>query len=453
MLLLKMILRDLVLSLRTCWRTFLCTCAAPLPVLIEDAAVESEESAAGVIVKLKRAMDGREFSAVFRPGSTPTDRRGVNRIICRRFAAGMSGWIHPIVPDGLAFVRQTGWSRVCTRGIELRNLRSVRCERQMIKENATMQMALLNVRSVGNKTFMLNDFIMNNKLDFLFLLETWLKVGDLTPMAELLPRGYSYYNSPRLTGRGGGLMSIFKDEIGCRTISTELYNSFELQTFQIMFTNPVLVALVYRPPKPNKDFVNEFSDFVSRLITQFDCFLIIGDFNVHLCCGHDVVSREFVNMIDSFDLTQWVKGPTHKLGHTLDLVLSFNLHIQDIMIDEVVFSDHKPVFFNVCSCSYKNVRKSLPEKIWSRKINSSTSAEFSILYKDYGESILSETSLMNLSVDELLERFNSVCADILDNVAPLKAKRGKIKHLPWDNEPLRAFRQHARQAERRWKKT
>ncbi len=79
------------------------------------------------------------------------------------------------------------------------------------------------------------------------------------------------------------------------------------------------------------------------------------------------------------------------------------------------------------------MRKSLPEKTWSRKINSSTSAEFSTLYKDYGESILSKTSLMNLNVDELLKLFNSVCADILDNVAPLKARRGKIKHLPWDN--------------------
>ncbi len=76
----------------------------------------------------------------------------------------------------------------------------------------------------------------------------------------------------------------------------------------------------------------------------------------------------------------------------------------------------------------KNVRKSLPEKTWSRKINSSTSAEFSTLYKVYGESILSKTN-----VDELLEWFNSVCADILDNVSPRKAIRGKIKHLPCDN--------------------
>lgn len=62
----------------------------------------------------------------------------------------------------------------------------------------------------------LNDFITNNKLDFLFLSETWLKVGDLTPLVDLLPLGYSYFNSPRLTGRGGGLMSIFKNDIECQ---------------------------------------------------------------------------------------------------------------------------------------------------------------------------------------------------------------------------------------------
>ncbi|MCI4391775.1 hypothetical protein PGIGA_G00138230 [Pangasianodon gigas] len=46
MLLLKMILRDLVLFPRTSWRIFLCTCAAPLPALIEEDAAGSEESVA-----------------------------------------------------------------------------------------------------------------------------------------------------------------------------------------------------------------------------------------------------------------------------------------------------------------------------------------------------------------------------------------------------------------------
>lgn len=53
-------------------------------------------------------------------------------------------------------------------------------------------------------------------------------------------------------------------------------------------------------------------------------------------------------MMDSYDLIQWVNGPTHRLGHMLDLVLSHNLPIQDLNVDEVPFSDHKSVFFNLC---------------------------------------------------------------------------------------------------------
>nr|ROL46435.1 hypothetical protein DPX16_21619 [Anabarilius grahami] len=151
----------------------------------------------GIIVKLKQASGGRELGAVIRLCSRLAVNEGDNRKIDRRFTKGRCGWIHPILPKGPA-VSRTGWSRVCTRGIDLWNLRSIRCERQLIKEDASFQMALLNVHSVGNKTFMVNDFISNNKLDLLFLSETWLKVGDLTPMTELLPQGYAYFNSPRL---------------------------------------------------------------------------------------------------------------------------------------------------------------------------------------------------------------------------------------------------------------
>lgn len=209
----------------------------------------------GIIVKLKQARGGRDLGAEIRLCAGLAVTGGHNRRIDRRFTKDRCGWIQQILPKGPA-VRRTGWSRVCTRGIDLQNLRSIHCERQLIKVDTSFHMALLNVRSVGNKTFMVNDFIRNNKLDFLFLSETWLKVGDLTPMTELLPQGYAYFNSPRLTGRGGGLMSIFKDDVGCRSISFEFYNSFELQTFQIMQPTPVLVALVYRPPKLNKDFIN-----------------------------------------------------------------------------------------------------------------------------------------------------------------------------------------------------
>lgn len=70
-------------------------------------------------------------------------------------------------------------------------------------------------------------------------------------------------------------MTIFKDDFKCRQIVFSLYNSFELQVFQIMSINPITIALVYRPPPPpkaNKDIISEFSDLLGRLTTQFDCF-------------------------------------------------------------------------------------------------------------------------------------------------------------------------------------
>ncbi|RXN28334.1 RNA-directed DNA polymerase from mobile element jockey-like protein [Labeo rohita] len=40
-----------------------------------------------------------------------------------------------------------------------------------------LRFALINVRSVANKTFILNDFFASRELDFMFMTETWLNVG------------------------------------------------------------------------------------------------------------------------------------------------------------------------------------------------------------------------------------------------------------------------------------
>lgn len=55
--------------------------------------------------------------------------------------------------------------------------------------------------------------------------------------------------------------------------------------------------------------------------------------------------------------------PTHQLGHTLDLVLSYGLSLCDLEVVENGFSDHKSVMFSVPwvpndSKATKYVRKS-----------------------------------------------------------------------------------------------
>ncbi len=80
--------------------------------------------------------------------------------------------------------------------------------------------ALINARSLVNKTFILNYFFTLHTLDALCITETWIKPGDLSPFTELVPQGCSFLNSPLLSGRGEGLATVFKDSYLCRRLST-----------------------------------------------------------------------------------------------------------------------------------------------------------------------------------------------------------------------------------------
>ncbi len=82
--------------------------------------------------------------------------------------------------------------------------------------------------------------------------------GDVSPFADLVPSDCKFLNSPRSTGRGGGLASVFKKSFHCSCVETELFNSFELQAFKLELAEPVLCGVVYRPPKFNKDFIQDF---------------------------------------------------------------------------------------------------------------------------------------------------------------------------------------------------
>jgi len=73
----------------------------------------------------------------------------------------------------------------------------------------------------------------------------------------------------------------------------------------------------------------------------------MGDFNIHVCCLENPLAKEFLSLIDSFDLVQFVNAPTHIQGHTLDLVLSHGLTVSDLVIEDHVISDHKPIVFRV----------------------------------------------------------------------------------------------------------
>lgn len=111
----------------------------------------------------------------------------------------------------------------------------------LLGENMTpLKMALINTRSVTNKTFLLNDFFSSNNLDFLFITETWLTPDDRTSLSELCPTNCKYLSCPRTFSRGGGVAVIFRNLFSCKPLSIDSYSSFEALVCKVDLPKPVL---------------------------------------------------------------------------------------------------------------------------------------------------------------------------------------------------------------------
>ena len=79
------------------------------------------------------------------------------------------------------------------------------------------------------------------------------------------------------------------------------------------------------------------------------------------CCPDKPLVKDFLSLIDSFNLEQCVSGPTHEHGHSLDLVLCHGLSVSNLEICDNEFSDHLPVLFEA-AVSWAAVKSAAPAR-------------------------------------------------------------------------------------------
>ena len=89
-----------------------------------------------------------------------------------------------------------------------------------------------------------------------------------------------------------------------------------------------------------------FTNFMpfSVFMPFYDRVLILEDFNIHVCCPSSFTT-DFIHLFESFNLVQSVKGLSHNKGHTLDLVLSRGVSLNNLHMLDIPVSDHKAVTF------------------------------------------------------------------------------------------------------------
>ena len=204
-----------------------CLCRTPVPRPNQRRKRRGKRSGLLVKVKLQLSLSLGLKRQAFLDGSS-----ACNRFVSWRSLEPAYTWLTPLVAPLEELCTQRAPSpRLRRGGVNLQSLRPVGWAPRKESEPASLRIALVNARSLGNKTFILNDFFKTQKLDLLCLTETWLRAGELSPFAELLTLDCSYINSPRTTGRGGGLASVFKNCFKCKQLLEAQYSSFELNVF------------------------------------------------------------------------------------------------------------------------------------------------------------------------------------------------------------------------------
>ena len=191
-----------------------------------------------------------------------------------------------------------------------------------------LKLGLFNIRSLLNKASSVRDIICDEDLDIIFLTESWLGTDGAVPLAAACPPNFSYTQSARQGKKGGGLVNIFSDNLKFKTLTLGTYISFEHQATLLLNKSPVLMITLYRPPKSSKTlFLTELSEFLSICSNNYVRTMVAGDVNLHIDNASDTVAVSFLQLLHSFDFIQHIDGPTHKHGHTLDLVFSKGLSI------------------------------------------------------------------------------------------------------------------------------
>ncbi len=180
--------------------------------------------------------------------------------------------------------------------------------------------------------------------------------------------------------------------------------------------------------------------------SEFDCFTIAGDFNIHIDNAEIKTAKEIITVLNTFDLIQHVHGPTHNRGHTLDLLISRGLNISSIVIKDVALSDHLCIFFDILFSVTTESRS--VSVIRKRCISENTSALFM-------KAISLTPSISADSVDLLLDSFNSKGKNVIDDIAPARvSKKNGRQKSPWrKSTAVQSMKRQCRKAEQMWRKT
>ena len=251
-------------------------------------------------------------------------------------------------------LRRRTWDQ--NKGIHHNLLRPME-QSDKFKNLRKLNMALLNIQSLKPKLDMLIHHMQVSNMDMVFVTETWTEDDNKSEhqyiKANFNTAGYNMLIQSRENQRGGGIAIIYKSHLQVKKLIFNNYMSFESLTIILnISTKSYLFSTIYRAAYSKKQpttiitFLEEFPDHVSSLLRSSRNINILGDFNIpwNIAYHPDTISMQEV--MDMYDLKQHIHTQMHRLGNTLDWLISNNPNSIMDLTKKDFLSDHCIIEWN-----------------------------------------------------------------------------------------------------------
>ena len=220
----------------------------------------------------------------------------------------------------------------------------------------SLQIVLINARSIRNKFGELRALIATEKIDIVAITETWIHASGRDFIGEFHIPTFRLFHRDRSDREGGGVALYVRDSLDpvtCKVGSEQEILGVDLT----VGTGVYRFIVVYRPPHQLIDndtkLYNEISELIGEKIT-----VILGDFNCHVNWNDktgDAEARRVIDFADEAFLTQWVTEPTRG-ENVLDLVFTTeDDHVSSLTVDEPLGgSDHNLIRFSLRAPKFRD---------------------------------------------------------------------------------------------------
>lgn len=306
-----------------------------------------------------------------------------------------------------------------------------------------------------NKLCYIGELLHEHSLSILCITETWLYETELPVIEAALPATYTLLHCPRSNGaRGGGVGVIHHRSVSGVKVMSAGGNATSFESITVAFSHkkkPIKLTVVYRPGHPGTDpqFIEDFGIHIEWLQSLPGTFIITGDFNYWIDTPHlKPYSREFLELLERYNCSNHVSGPTHIAGHTLDLLITDSstscLSPVTVFPIDINLSDHAIISFALNLPKVSSLKRVIEFRNYSN-INQNAISKW----------ISSKISTFDLSAspEDLVDEYNAMFSAMVDQYFPLIKKTISVRDDgDWFDSSIAELRKARRRAERLWRR-